>query len=79
MEVTLNEFVKDTRKYMELAKTEDLFIVDSWETIVWTLRGARDPRRISMLKFIREKILPEYYTAPTTPVGYGNGFFPNGR
>ena len=64
MEVTVNEFVKDTGKYMELAKTEDLIIMGSWETFVWTLRSVRDPGKLRMMKFIHEEILPVYFAEP---------------
>ena len=64
MKVTLDEFLKDTSKYMELAKTEELTIMGSWETIVWTLRGVRDPWQLHMMKFIHEEILPEYFAEP---------------
>ena len=36
----------------------------SWETIIWTIRGVRDPWQLHMMKFIHEEILPEYFAEP---------------
>ena len=64
MKVTLDEFLKDASKYMELAKTEELTIMGPWETIVWTIRGVRDPWQLHMMKFIHEEILPVFFAEP---------------
>lgn len=43
MYVSLEDFEQNVGKYMMLAKKVDLFIVDSTQTTVWTLRCRRDP------------------------------------
>lgn len=65
MYVSLEEFERNVAKYMALSKKVDLFIVDSTETTVWTLRCRRDPLQARLAKTIRDAFGVDLYPALT--------------
>lgn len=66
MYVSLVDFEQDVDKYMMLAKKVDLFIVDSTNTTVWTLRCRQNTLQARLAKALWDAYGAELRTMPST-------------
>ena len=75
MYVSLNDFEQNVSKYMMLAKNVDLFIVDSAQTTVWTLRCRQNTLQARLAKVFGDACRAELCTMPSTEGYYSYDSF----
>lgn len=65
MYVSLEDFEQNVSKYMMLAQKVDLFIVDSTNTTVWTLRCWQNTLQARLAKVLGDAYGAELFTMPS--------------
>lgn len=65
MYVSLEDFEQNVSKYMMLAQKVDLFIVDSTNTTVWTLRCRQNTLQARLAKVLGDAYGAELLTIPS--------------
>lgn len=70
MYVSLEDFEQNVGKYMILAKKVDLFIVDSTNTTVWTLRCRQNTLQARIAKVLRDAYGAGLRTIPSAESYY---------
>ena len=75
MYVSLEDFEQNVGKYMMLAKKVDLFIVDSTNTTVWTLRCRQNTLQARLAKVLWDTYGAELLTTPSAEGYYSSDSF----
>ena len=75
MYVSLEDFEQNVGKYMMLAKKVDLFIVDSTNTTVWTLRCRQNTLQARLAKVLGDAYGAELLTTPSAEGYYSSDSF----
>lgn len=70
MYVSLEDFEQNVGKYMMLAKKVDLFIVDSTQTTVWTLRCRQNTLQAKLAKVLWDAYGAELLKMPSAEGHY---------